>query len=67
MKTFLDINIPYWFNKQLNIILWIIENKKTKRLQLIFWLNYRVLDIEGYEDDWFLGKRKSFTLWKWNE
>jgi len=66
MSHLLDINIPYWFSKQLNIILWVNSNGKVNILSLVFWLNYRVKDIQGYEEDWFLGERKSFALWKWN-
>lgn len=64
MKRYLDINIPYWFGKQLNIILWENENGKEKRLLLTFWLNYKVKDLPQYKDEWFLGKRKSFVLRK---
>jgi|GEM_PF-5217699 len=66
MKYLLDINIPYWLGKQLNILLWINSNGKIKILNLTFWLNYRVKEIQGYEKDWFLGKRKSFVLRKWD-
>jgi len=66
IKYLLDINIPYWFNKQLNILLWTNNKKKIKILTLTFWLNYRVKELEGYEKDWFLGNRKNFVLWKWD-
>lgn len=65
MRYLFNINIPYWFDKQLNIILWIGETENNKRLILTFWLNYKVKDLPGYENDWMLGNGRNFVLWKW--
>jgi len=65
VKYLLNFNIPYWIGKQLNIVLWINETEKNKKLNLTFWLNYKVKDIPGYENNWMLGERLNFVLWKW--
>lgn len=65
MKHLFNINIPYWIDKKLNIILWTNKNGKNNKLCLTFWLNYQLRDLPGYEGEWFLGKRVNFVLWKW--
>lgn len=63
-KRIIDVNVRYFPNRMLNIILTWRTNKEKKELVLSFWSLEKLNHVTQYEDNWGVNKVKHITLWK---
>ena len=63
-KNIININIPYWLNKKIQLKL--IKTKRGKDADIslyIYWL-HKLPDLPRFKGTWFGSKRNIFNLWK---
>ena len=63
IKYYLDITIPYWFNKQMQFTLYKIIFTTGYRIQLTIWKLHRLVGIDGYENEFGTNWWKHFIIY----
>lgn len=63
IKNYLDITIPYWFNKQIQFTLYKIIFTTGYRIQLTIWKLQKLVDIPGYENEFGTNWWKHFIIY----